>query len=88
MRRWRLTGMLDARGIEPDPDGPLMLYDDVALLLSDPVMEALAVYVVRLAAWDADTSPRVHAFESAGLDDGLRAALRAERAEGRHPCPA
>lgn len=81
MKRYRLTGMLDARGIEPDPEGPLVFYSEVAPLLSDPVQDALCDYADKLHAWDASTHEGVHAFESAGLDDGLRAALSAERAE-------
>lgn len=80
MKRYRLTGMLDARGIELDPEGPLVLYDDVPLLRPG-VLDALMDYAEKLAAWDADQTPRVHSFEGAGLDDGLRAALRAARAK-------
>lgn len=85
MKRYRLTGMLDSRGIEPDPEGPLVFYSEVAPLLSPGLLDALIDYAEKLAAWDADTTPRVHSFESMGLDDGLRAALRAERAKGGHP---
>jgi hypothetical protein len=89
VKRYRLTGMLDARGIEPDPEGFLVRYVDVASLLSDQVQVALLDYAEKLDAWDASTHEGVHSFESAGLDDGLRAALRAERdrrAKGGHPC--
>lgn len=79
MKRFRLTGMLDARGIEPDREGPLVFYSEVALLLSNPVMAALSEYAAKLAEWDARPHEGVHSFESAGLDDGLRAALRAAR---------
>lgn len=34
MKRYRLTGMLDARGIEPDEGGMLVLYQDHAELLA------------------------------------------------------
>ena len=81
MKRYRLTGMLDARGIEPDPEGPLVFYSEVARWLNDPVLRALQEYAGALVAWDARPHEGVHSVESAGLDDGLRAALRAERAK-------
>lgn len=84
MKRYRLTGMLDARGIEPDPEGPLVFVRD-ARLLTPGVLDALTDYADRLAAWDASPHEGVHAFESAGLDDDLRAALRAARADGGQP---
>lgn len=88
MKRYRLTGMFDACGIEEDPEGFLVRYDDVQpligpvlALLNEPVMAALVDYADKLGAWDAKPHEGVHSFESAGLDDGLRAALRAERAK-------
>lgn len=79
MKRYRLTGMLDPSSLVPDPDGRIVLWADVERLLSDPVTGALADYASKLDAWDADTTPRVHAFKDAGLADGLAAAIRAER---------
>lgn len=79
MKRYRLTGMLDARGIEPDPEGRFVLWKDMAPLLTDPVTVALADYAARLEAWDVASHEGIHAFEDADLDVGLRAALRAAR---------
>lgn len=83
--RYRLTGMLDARGIEPDPDGPLVRWADVAPLLSEPVLAALAGYALRLAAWDAAPHEGVHAFEGVEMIDPLQDAIRAERRRNAQP---
>lgn len=85
MKRYRLATSYPGPGVsfgfQPDPEGLIVLWEDIAPLLSDPVLRALADYAAKLAAWD--TRPQegdaAHAFGDAGLVDGLAAALRAER---------
>lgn len=74
MKRYQLNG-------RPHPEGPLVYYSEVAPLLSPELLVALIDYAEKLAAWDARPHEAVHSFEDAGLDDGLRAALRAGRAK-------
>jgi hypothetical protein len=52
----------------------------IAPIPGPTVCAALAEYAAALAAFDATYTDGVHAFEGAGLDDGLRVAIRAERA--------
>ena len=80
MQRYRLTGQPRSPWIEPDPAGPLVFLAEIAPLLEPGLLEVLVDYADRLAVWDARTGEGVHSFESMGLDDKLRAWMRAHRA--------